>query len=97
MAVTVITGILVVSRSSFRFDFATDRFLVLFWLFSFIVLIVVRFLGQHLLRNMRLRGRNLRSIVIVGEGSDAAALADRIEKEPGLGYRVVQIIDAGES
>jgi FlaA1/EpsC-like NDP-sugar epimerase len=97
MAVTVITGILFVSRSSFRFDFATDRFLVLFWLFSFIVLIVVRFLGQHLLRNMRLRGRNLRSIVIVGEGSDAAALADRIEKEPGLGYRVVQIIDAGES
>ena len=97
IAVTVITGVLFVSRSPFQFDFATNRFLVLFWLFSFIVLILVRFLGQQLLRTMRLRGRNLRSIVIVGEGSDAAALADRIEKEPALGYRVVRIIDARES
>jgi FlaA1/EpsC-like NDP-sugar epimerase len=54
-------------------------------------------LGQHLLHRLRLRGRNLRSLVIVGEGSDAAALADRIEKEPALGYRVIQIIDARES
>jgi FlaA1/EpsC-like NDP-sugar epimerase len=97
IAVTVITGVLFVSRSSFQFDFATNRFLVVFWLFSLVVLIGVRFLGQHLLRTMRLRGRNLRSIVIVGEGSDAAALADRIEKEPALGYRIVKIIDARES
>ena len=46
---------------------------------------------------MRLRGRNLRGLVIVGEGSEAAALADRIEKEPALGYRVIQVIDAREN
>jgi FlaA1/EpsC-like NDP-sugar epimerase len=96
-AVTFITGVLFVSRSPFQFDFATNRFLFLFWLFSLVVLLLVRVFGQQLLRSMRLRGRNLRSIVIVGEGSDAAALADRIEKEPALGYRVVQIIDARES
>jgi len=95
-AVTFITGVLFVSRSPFQFDFATNRFLFLFWLFSLVVLLLVRVFGQQLLRSMRLRGRNLRSIVIIGEGSDAAALADRIEKEPTLGYRVVQIIDARE-
>jgi FlaA1/EpsC-like NDP-sugar epimerase len=95
-AVTFITGVLFVSRSPFQFDFATNGFLFLFWLFSLVVLLLVRVFGQQLLRRMRLRGRNLRSIVIVGEGSDAAALADRIEKEPTLGYRVVQVIDARE-
>jgi FlaA1/EpsC-like NDP-sugar epimerase len=97
IAVTFITGVLFISRSPFHFEFATDRFLFLYWLFSLVVLVVVRVFGQQLLRSMRLRGRNLRSLVIVGEGSDAAALADRIEKEPALGYRVVQIIDARDS
>jgi hypothetical protein len=45
---------------------------------------------------VRRRGRNLRSIVVVGEGLEAAALADRVEKEPALGYRVVRVIDAKE-
>ena len=96
-AVTVITGALFIARSPFEFDFATNYFLFLFWLFSVLVLIAVRVFGQHLLRSMRLRGRNLRGLVIVGEGSEAAALADRIEKEPALGYRVVQVIDAREN
>jgi FlaA1/EpsC-like NDP-sugar epimerase len=97
ISVTLITGVLFASRTPFDFDFASNRFLVLFWLFSFAGLLVTRVFGQHLLHRLRLRGRNLRSIVIVGEGSDAAALADRIEKEPALGYRVIQIIDARES
>jgi FlaA1/EpsC-like NDP-sugar epimerase len=96
-AVTLITVVLFASRSPFDFDFATNQFLFFFWLLSFVFLVLIRVSGQHLLYSMRLRGRNLRSIVIVGEGSDAAALADRIEKEPTLGYRVVQIIDAKES
>src|SRR5204862_781403 len=42
---------------------------------------------------MRSLGRNQRSIVIIGEGVDAAALGDRIEEEPALGYRLARIID----
>jgi FlaA1/EpsC-like NDP-sugar epimerase len=53
-------------------------------------------LGQQVLYLMRQNRRNLRSIVVVGEGSDAAALAERVEKESALGYRVVRIIDAKE-
>ena len=77
-------------------DFADKTFFMAFWLLTFTVLILTRLIGQQLLYYARLRGRNLRSIVIVGEGPEAATLADRIEKEPTLGYRVVRIIDAKE-
>ena len=94
LATTLITGVLLVLP--LRMDFATPSFFVAFWLLTFTVLIVTRLIGQQLLFYARSHGRNLRSIVIVGEGSEATALADRIEKEPTLGYRVVRVIDAKE-
>jgi hypothetical protein len=57
---------------------------------------LARMVGQRLLYFARSRGRNLRNLVIVGEGIDARTLADRIEKETTLGYRVVQVINAKE-
>jgi FlaA1/EpsC-like NDP-sugar epimerase len=96
LAVTFITAVLFVLRWPFNFSFATNYFLLVFWLLNLAVLALVRLVGQQLLYFVRSRGRNLRSIVIVGEGSDAMALADRIEKEPTLGYRVVRVIDAKE-
>jgi FlaA1/EpsC-like NDP-sugar epimerase len=94
LATTLITGALLVLP--LRMQFAGKSFFIAFWLLSFAVLILTRLIGQHLLYYARSRGRNLRSIVIVGEGSEATALADRIEKEPTLGYRVVRVIDAKE-
>jgi FlaA1/EpsC-like NDP-sugar epimerase len=96
LAVSFITGLLLLLRSPLDFHFASNRFLLAFWFLNFGSLLGIRMLGQQLLYLVRLRGRNLRSIVVVGEGSDAAALAERIEKEPALGYRVVRIIDAKE-
>jgi len=94
LATTLITGVLLVLP--LRMQFATVSFFIAFWLLTFTVLILTRLIGQHLLYYARSHGRNLRSIVIVGEGSEAMALADRIEKEPTLGYRVVRVIDAKE-
>ena len=53
--------------------------------------------AQQFLYYARSRGRNLRSIVIVGEGREAVALAERIESDPAHGYRVLRIIDAKET
>jgi FlaA1/EpsC-like NDP-sugar epimerase len=94
IAVTFITAVLFVLRWPFVFSFASNQFLIAFWFLTFTVLAVARVLGQKLLYYARSRGRNLRSILIVGEGADAKTLADRIEKESSLGYRVVGIIDA---
>jgi FlaA1/EpsC-like NDP-sugar epimerase len=94
LATTLITGVLLVLP--LRMQFATESFFIAFWLLTFTVLFLIRLIGQHLLYYARSRGRNLRSIVIIGEGSEATTLADRIENEPTLGYRVVRIIDAKE-
>ena len=94
IAVTFITGVLFLLRWPFDFLFASNRFLFLFWFLTFAILAVARVLGHKVLYYARSRGKNLRSIVIVGEGADAIAWANRIEKESSLGYRVVGIIDA---
>ena len=94
LATTLVTGVLLVLP--LRMEFAGKSFFIAFWSLTFTFLILTWLIGRHLLYYARSRGRNLRSIVIVGEGSEAAALADRIEKEPTLGYRVVRIIDAKE-
>ena len=95
MAVTLITGVLLILRSPFDFSFASNQFLILFWLFTCSFLALTRVIGHQLLYIVRTRGRNLRNIVVIGEGPEAAYLGDRIEEEPSLGYRLARIIDVG--
>jgi FlaA1/EpsC-like NDP-sugar epimerase len=97
IAVSFITGLLLMLRTPLDFDFASNRFLTVFWLLNFGFLLGIRMIGQQLLYLVRLRGRNLRRIVVIGEGLEAEALANRVEKEPALGYRVVRVIDAREN
>ena len=82
MAATLITITIWVLRWPLELDFATDQFLLIFWLLTCAALMLSHWVGQRLLYYARLRGRNLRRIVIVAESPDAAALADRIEREP---------------
>jgi FlaA1/EpsC-like NDP-sugar epimerase len=93
-AVTIITAILWLANLLVGFYFASNLFLIVFWVLTVAGLLLTRLVGQRLLYFVRSRGRNLRSIVVVGEGADAAALAERIESESALGYRVVRVIDA---
>ena len=95
-AVTVITGVLWLLRWPLALDFATGSFLLLFWLLAFCTLIVVHELLLGLLHLARRHGRNLRNIIIIGEGAEARTLASQITQESSLGYRVLRIIDAGE-
>jgi hypothetical protein len=85
-----------VLRWPFGLEFAINDFLVVFWLLTCASFVLFHGIGQQLLYCFRLRGRNLRNIVIVGEGHNATALAERIEKETSLGYRVVRVINAAE-
>ena len=77
--------------------FATKEFLLLFWLMNFCILFLPRLVGYQVLYFARAHGRNLRNIVVVGEASDATALAERIQKQTILGYRVVGVINPEES
>ncbi len=95
-AVTVITGALLVLRWILSLVFATHEFLLVFWLLSFCTLVLPREIARRLMHLARLRGRNLRNIIIVGEGPDATVLADRVRQEASLGYRILRIVDARE-
>jgi FlaA1/EpsC-like NDP-sugar epimerase len=94
LAVTVLTGALFLLRRPLDLAFATDTFLLLFWLLTLLVLTLSREISLQVLHLARRRGRNLRHIIIIGEGRDAAALATRIGQETSLGYRVLRVIDA---
>jgi exopolysaccharide biosynthesis polyprenyl glycosylphosphotransferase len=93
IAVTLVTGVLLILRWPLDFAFASNQFLILFWLFTCSTLALARVIGYQLLHFVRTRGRNLRNIVVIGEGSEAAAVGDRIEQESSLGYRLGRIID----
>lgn len=91
VSTTLITaGLLLLPR---QMDFATKEFLLVFWIINFFILALTRLVGYHLFYYLRSRGKNLRNLVIIGEGLNAVALADRIEQETTLGYRVLRIIN----
>jgi exopolysaccharide biosynthesis polyprenyl glycosylphosphotransferase len=93
LATSLITAVLLILP--LRMEFATISFFISFGLLTFTILLLSRLVAQSLFYYARLHGRNLRSIVIVGEGADAVALAERVEEETALGYRLARIIDAG--
>jgi FlaA1/EpsC-like NDP-sugar epimerase len=76
--------------------FATTEFLLVFGLLNFCVLSVTRLIAYCVLSFARSQSRNFRNIVIVGEGEDATAFAERIAKDGTLGYRVLRVIKAEE-
>ena len=96
LAVTLISLLLLVMRGTLELSFAKDTFLLVFWLLTFGFLGLSHELAQQVLYYARFRGRNLRNIVIVGEGKEANDLAERIEENAALGYRVLRIIDVKE-
>jgi FlaA1/EpsC-like NDP-sugar epimerase len=94
LAVTVITGAPLVIRSLVHLAFATSAFLVVFWCLDVCGLFASRECVRLSLHLLRVRGRNLRTVIIIGEEPDATALAHRVQQDVGLGYRVLRIIDA---
>lgn len=94
--VTVITGVLWLLRWPLALEFATPSFLGMFWLLTICTLTVAHEVVRGLSQLARRRGRDLRNVIIIGEGAEALALASRIRQEPSLGYRVLRVFDAGE-
>jgi FlaA1/EpsC-like NDP-sugar epimerase len=92
-AASILTGIVFISSVPLELSFATAKFSLGFWLFTFIAFLLSRGLiawGVHISRT---RGRNLRNVIVVGEGSEAVDLAARLSKDVGRGYRILQVID----
>jgi FlaA1/EpsC-like NDP-sugar epimerase len=96
LAATLITGVFLVLKHLFLINFAVTEFFLCFWLLTFCALLLSHEIALRLLHLARLRGRNIRNVVIVGEGPAVTALAEQVRQEATLGYRILRIIDAGE-
>jgi FlaA1/EpsC-like NDP-sugar epimerase len=68
-------------------------FLLVFWLSTTLATLISRSLLRVLLKWVRLRGRNLRFMLIVGTNARAIQFAKKIECNPAMGYRLLGFVD----
>jgi exopolysaccharide biosynthesis polyprenyl glycosylphosphotransferase len=76
-----------------QFRMVTPGFLLLFWGFNTFVAVSSRMAIRTYLRRLRVRGHNLRNMLIVGSNSRAIEFANTIRSKPELGYRVIGFAD----
>ena len=77
----------------FQIEVVQPGFLLAFWLAYCTLTILSRLIARYFLKIMRLRGRNLRRMLIVGSNENAVRFLRKIEDSPELGYRVIGFID----
>jgi exopolysaccharide biosynthesis polyprenyl glycosylphosphotransferase len=82
-ALAQVFGLTVISRD----------LLLSFWLLASIWLFSWRWLKQVVLREVRLRGRNLHHVIIVGAGPRGQYLADILNDHPELGFNLLGFVD----
>ena len=68
-------------------------FIMTFWFTVTAITIASRFLLRFSLARIRIRGRNLRHILIVGTNPRSISFAKRIETDLELGYRLIGFVD----
>lgn len=71
----------------------TPVFVIVFWIGSTTLLTVNRILLRRLLEFLRLHGRNLRHVIIVGTNERTLRFARKIQTIPQLGYRLLGFVD----
>ena len=68
-------------------------FVGVFWGSVTFITVASRVVVRSVLRQFRMRGKNLRDMLIVGTNDEAVQLARKIETSPWLGYRIVGFVD----
>lgn len=96
-ALAVATTLLVLDCSLFAWLFGIRMidllFLTAFWILTTAMMLLERLSLRTLARSLRLRGRDLRYILILGTNARALAFAEKILSNPGSGYRLLGFID----
>ena len=90
---TLGVGSVCIAAFVFRLEMVTPLFVLALWFISSATLVSSRLVARYLLSQFRVRGRNLREMVIVGTNPRAVLFARKIEAKPALGYRVLGFVD----
>lgn len=77
----------------FNVRMVSTSFLAVFWVGYNVITISGRLTLKRILRQLRLHGRNLRNIVVVGTNSRAIRFMQKLETKSEFGYRVIGFVD----
>lgn len=77
----------------FHWEWLDGALLAVFWLTASLGLFAFRLLKRFVLREVRLRERNLHHVLIVGAGPRGQRMAEVINRHPELGYHLLGFID----
>jgi len=95
----VVTGtslsalVLLLASAVLKFQMVKAGFVAIFWISSTLLVAGSRLALRTVLRNLRMRGRNLRNMLIVGSNRRAIEFARSIQSKPELGYRILGFAD----
>ena len=92
-AVALATAVLALGAVSFPITMVTIRFLILFWAVATLLVTGARMALRQSLGQVRLRGHNLRHVLVVGTNPRAVKHAHTIVDEPERGYRLLGFVD----
>ena len=92
-ATSVGTVVLIMLALLFHITMVSRIFLIVFWLCVTMLTIVSRVMLKFILKKLRLHGRNLRNIIVVGTSTRAMRFAKRIETDNELGYNLIGFAD----
>lgn len=92
-AVTIATLIVLAAAVFLEIRMVTPVFLMVFWAIGTALVVISRLTLRYLLKQVRVRGRNLRLVLIVGTSPRAVEIARKIESSPELGYRIIGFAD----
>jgi exopolysaccharide biosynthesis polyprenyl glycosylphosphotransferase len=92
-AVTLYTAFLVVLSGVFGIRMITIPFLALFWGLGSVLLALARLLLRQVAAQVRLRGKDLRFMLILGSNRRAIEFARRVSANKELGYQILGFAD----
>ena len=87
------TAILLIITELNEVKIVDKTFLVIFWSSFSLMIFLNRTIARFIAKELRLKGQNLRFIVIIGTNDRAMNFAKMIESRPELGYCVLGFID----
>jgi Undecaprenyl-phosphate glucose phosphotransferase len=90
--VTTVVVLLVVATFFVRSYFFSRGVILLFWALSMLSVSAFRLLARQMLFALHRSGRNLSHVLVVGAGTLAEHVIDRVQQHPEAGLRVVGVL-----
>src|SRR5258708_18469312 len=92
-ATTMGAFLIFLGKVAFHITLVTPKFLVVFWAAATLAAIFSRVFLRLFLAQVRMHGRNLRDMLIVGTNLRGVQFARKIAENAALGYRIVGFVD----